>query len=175
MDCLEFNKQKILDEIYKRGYYYEGKYRGCSQAVIAAIKDFFEIDDLVFKCASGFSGGIADEAKGTCGAFSGCVMVISYFFGRSFEEYGISGSNFKYRRLIKQIRKVFEKEFGGETCPIVQTKVFGRYYNFNDPIEKEKFEEAGAHKDKCTSVVGYAAKCLADILINEGVKPKEGI
>ncbi|MGB9839411.1 C-GCAxxG-C-C family (seleno)protein [Thermovenabulum sp.] len=169
MDCLEFNKQKILDEIYKRGYFYEGKYRGCAQAVIAAIRDFFEIDDLVFKCASGFSGGIADEAKGTCGAFSGCVMVISYFFGRSFEEYGISGSKFKYRSLIKQIRERFEEEFGGETCPLVQTKVFGRYYNFSKPDEKEKFEEAGAHKDKCTHVVGLAAMWLADVLIREGI------
>lgn len=162
-------KNKILEKAYERGYYYEGKYRGCSQAVVAAILDLFDIDEIVFKVASGFSGGIAEEAKGTCGAFSGGVMIISYIFGRDLAHYHLSGSEFRYRELIRKLRRLFYETYNGETCSAVQNFIFGRYYDMSDPAQKKAFEEAGAHKDKCTHVVGTAAKWITEILLDEGV------
>jgi len=167
------SKNSIMDKAYERGYYHEGKYRGCSQAVVAAISDLFEIDEAVFKVASGFSGGIADEAKGTCGAFAGGVMIISYIFGRDRAHYDLSGSKFRYRELIKKLRGLFYKTYGGETCPAIQNFMFGRYYDMSDPAQKNAFEEAGAHKDKCTHVVGTAAKWVAEILLDEGIPSKK--
>lgn len=165
--------ETILNKAYERGYYYEGAYRGCAQAVIAATSEFFDIDEAIFKIASGFSGGIADEAKNACGAFSGCVIIISYFFGREREQYEMSGSMFKYRELIKKIRKLFHETFKGETCPSVQECIFGTHYDMSDPHEKIEFEAAGAHKDKCTHVVGTATKWLVEILLQEGIPLKK--
>lgn len=174
IDYIEYNdiKKHILEKAYDRGYYYEGKYRGCSQAVVAAVSELFDVDEIVFKAASGFSGGIADEAKGTCGAFAGGIMIISYFFGRDLEHYGIGGSQFRYRELVRKLRRLFNETYGGETCPAVQKFMFGRKYDISDPEEKKAFEEAGAHRDKCTHVVGTAAKWIAEILLDESITPK---
>ncbi|MEM2341737.1 MAG: hypothetical protein QXX94_05490 [Candidatus Bathyarchaeia archaeon] len=38
-----------------------------------------------------------------------------------------------------------------------------------DPKDYEKFEEMGAHKDKCTDVAGKVAKWVTEILLSEGV------
>ncbi|MDI3482007.1 MAG: hypothetical protein PWQ97_1662 [Tepidanaerobacteraceae bacterium] len=166
-------KKHILDKAYERGYYYEGQYRGCSQAVVAAVSELFDVDEIVFKAASGFSGGIADEAKGTCGAFAGGIMIISYFFGRDLEHYGMSGSKFRYRELVRKLRRLFNETYGGETCPAVQKFMFGRNYDISNPDEKKAFEEAGAHRDKCTHVVGTAAKWIAEILLAENIPLKK--
>jgi len=141
--------------------------------VVAALSDFFDINRAMFKAVSGFSGGIADEAKGTCGAFTGSVVVISYFFGRDWENYGLSGSKFKYRRLTRKLRRCFLENYGGETCPVIQTFMFGKKYDMSDPDEAISFEEAGAHRDKCTHVVGTAAKWVTEILLDEGIPFKK--
>ena len=39
----------------------------------------------------------------------------------------------------------------------------------NTEEEKEKFEEAGAHEDKCTSVVAKASQWTAELLLEEGL------
>lgn len=170
---LRDSKDDILEKVYEKGYYYEGKYRGCAQGVMAALSALFNINETVFKVASGFSGGIADEAKGTCGAFAGSIMVISYFFGRNRENYGLSGSKFKYRELIRKLRRRFLETYGGETCPAIQMFMFGKKYDMSDPNEAIAFEEAGAHRDKCTHVVGTAAKWVTEILLDEGIPFKK--
>jgi len=170
---LRDSKDDILEKVYEKGNYYEGKYGGCAQGVVAALSDLFNINETVFKMASGFSGGIADEAKGTCGTFSGSIMVISYFFGRDRKNYGLDGSKFKDCELIKKLRRRFLATYGGETCPVVQTFMFGKKYDFNNPDEVIAFEEAGAHRDKCTHVVGTAAKWVTEILLDEGIPFKK--
>ena len=102
-------------------------------------------------------------------------MIISYFFGRDWKNYALSGSKFKYRELIKKVRIRFYNDFNGETCISVQDKMFGKHFNMSDPDQKIEFESAGAHKDKCTHVVGIASKWLVEILLEEGVPLKQAV
>jgi len=42
-------REEILQGLYDKGYYYEKEYQGCAQCTIAAVQDFFDLDDLVLK------------------------------------------------------------------------------------------------------------------------------
>jgi len=66
------------EELFRKGDFY------CSEAVISSIKNNFEIDmpDEMIAMASGFPIGIG-KSKCVCGAVSGGIMAIGYFFGRT--------------------------------------------------------------------------------------------
>lgn len=49
----------------------------------------------------------------------------------------------------------------------VVLEVMGRPFYIRDPAECEALEAAGAHADKCTSVVAEVAACAARILVAE--------
>lgn len=73
----EVSIQKIQDDaenMFRRGEYY------CSEAVIASIKQNFDLDmpDEMIAMASGFPVGIG-RSKCVCGAVSGGVMALGYF------------------------------------------------------------------------------------------------
>ncbi|RIV18840.1 C_GCAxxG_C_C family protein [Alicyclobacillaceae bacterium I2511] len=129
----------------------------------------FGADKTLFKIADGFSGGIAVQGTGLCGALAGSIMVISYFFGRDYDHRTRSASEFRARELVRQFRKRFDETFQGETCPIIQNYLFGKQYRLDEPQEKKAFEKDGAHTGKCNSVVGTASLWLAELLVKEGV------
>ena len=62
-------------------------------------------------------------------------------------------------------------EYGSILCPQVQSKIFDRSFNLQDPADGKAFEDAGAHSDpsKCMSIVGNAARWTLEILIENGV------
>ena len=74
--------------------------------------------------------------------------------------------------LAKKLHDKFIAEYGSVICRDIQQKILGRGYYLRDPEEFEKFEKAGAHAEKCPSVVGNAAKWVAEILWEEGNRPK---
>jgi hypothetical protein len=45
----------------------------------------------------------------------------------------------------------------------------GRPFYLRDTEERKKFDEAGGHTDKCTSVVGRAAAWSAEIILDAGL------
>jgi hypothetical protein len=67
--------------------------------------------------------------------------------------------------------KRFIREYGSILCPQIQSRIFGRSFNLQDPADWKAFEEAGAHTDpsKCMSIVGNAARWTLEILIEKGV------
>ncbi len=78
-------KDEILDAAFKAAKQYELKSGGCPQCTLAGIFDSLEIEnDAVFKAATGLADGIGLTGNGHCGALSGGVLAISYFFGRFF-------------------------------------------------------------------------------------------
>lgn len=160
------NKKEILQRVYDAGFDYEIKIRGCGQATIRAIMDYFEVDKNIFKSVSTCYGGISGNGTGPWGAYLAAVILLGYFFGRDIENQNISGSAFKDRELVNEIRKKFYETYGGETCEDIQKKVFGRSFNINNPKEKKEFEKSGAHVDKCPYVVGTATKWIAEILFD---------
>jgi C_GCAxxG_C_C family probable redox protein len=165
-------KKKILSEAYDLGFEYEKNMHGCAQSAILAVKNFFEIDDIIFKSANSLSGGISEGSKGSCGAFLAGSIIFSYFFGRDIKSTNISGSKFKDKKLTNKLRKKFHEQYQAETCYKIQEKIFGRSFNMLTEEGKKAMNNAGAHEDKCTSVVGNASKWIVEILLEENIPLK---
>lgn len=166
-------RNELLAKAYELGYDYERRFRGCSQCVVAAIQETLGIrDDQVFKAASGLAGGGALTGTGACGGYVGGVMVIGQLQGRERSDFGDpAGIRFKTFDLAKQLADRFVEEFGGTICRDVQCGVFGRSFDLRDPADFERFEAAGAHRDKCPDVVGKAARMAVEIILDAGLVP----
>lgn len=163
---------KDLAEHRRRAYElaanYEKEYGGCSQCVLAAIRDTIGgISDDVFKSATGLAGGVGLMGQ-TCGALTGGVMALSSFLGREYNNFPDPEEiRFKSFKLAEKLQKIFEQEYNSSNCKEIQTKIMGRSYDLRNPEERSDFLKAGGHEDKCPSVCGKAAACIIDILDEE--------
>ena len=164
----------IKRKAYDLGFQYEKVYKGCSQCVLAAVQDLFgERNDDVFRAASGLAGGAGLCGDSGCGGYSGGIMALSQLHGRARENFlDPERTRRKSFDLAKKLHDKFIAEYGSVICRDIQQKILGRGYYLRDPEEFEKFEKAGAHAEKCPSVVGNAAKWVAEILWEEGNRPK---
>lgn len=159
---------------YELGKQYEKEYRGCGQCIIAAVQDTFDIrNDDVFKAATGLAGGGARTTDGSCGAYSGGIMVLSFLLGRERSNFkDPDGIRFRTAELAKKLHDKFIQEYGSVVCRNIQTKLMGRPFYLADPDEAEKFEQAGAHEVHCLGVVGNAAQWVAEIILTENLLEK---
>ncbi len=165
----DVDREKLLEEIYRRGLELEQRYYGCAQCVVAAVQDFFPLNNALFKAATSFSGGFASTIEGPCGALTGGIMVLSYFFGRSRDDFADIGMLRRPGPLVRSYWDLFKETYGGDTCREIQTHFFGKAYHFLDGDEYREYEEAGGHGDKCPVVVGRAGVWLAEILLDNNV------
>lgn len=163
----------LLNRAYDLAFQNEKEYGSCPQAVLAAIKDLFGgIPDDLIRAGHGLAGGTALSTEGTCGALSGGVIAISHFFGRPREKFGKERFQRDYD-LAGILYEKFQNKYGSPLCKEVQETLMDRAYKIWDPDEYEKFEEQGAHVDKCPSVTGTVAKWTAEILMDNGIRPME--
>jgi hypothetical protein len=171
------SRQELLDKAYELGFNYEKNSESCSQSTIAALHELLDIDDVVVRVATSSAGGHIGEVVGTCGGLVGGTIALDYFFGRP-------ARNMSYQERIQDnldalmsaleaprlLYNKYIKEYGTIICPHIQVQLFGRHYYFLDPGEKEKFETAGGHSapDKCSHIVGNAARWVMEILLDKG-------
>ena len=137
------------------------------QCVITAIQDTFDIrNDRVFKSVTGLAAGGGASIDGSCGAYSGGIILLSSLLGRERDDFtdskGILLSNFE---IVRKFHDKFVQDYGSVICRDMQTKIFGRPYYLADADEFEKFEKAGAHDLHCPEVVGRAARWVAELII----------
>jgi C_GCAxxG_C_C family probable redox protein len=151
------------------GFSYEEKYRSCGQCVVAAVQGALGIrNDFVFKCASSLGGGIGKLCDGSCGAYTGSTMMIGLFWGRIRDKFDGDLENKKTAdRLTVSLHEKFVKEFGSITCREIHDKLFGRRFDLWNEADKAAFDEAGAHRDKCTRVVAHAASLVTGLILGE--------
>jgi C_GCAxxG_C_C family probable redox protein len=164
------------EKAYELGKEYEKTCKGCSQCVIAALQDALGIrNDDIFKAATGLAGGGCGTLDGSCGAYVGSIMVLGSLVGRERDKFAdseIIAPDGRAFRLFRKFRDKYIKEYGSVVCRNIQTKVLGRPYYLVDPDEWQKFEAAGGHGDKgCPEVVGKAARWMAEIILEEGLRP----
>lgn len=166
---MEKSKEEILKKAYESGFNYEKEYGGCCQCAIAAIQDILDIkNDAVFKAGTGLAAGIGATCAGPCGALTGAIMTIGTKIGRERSNFRDPDRiRWQTYDLAKKLYDKFIEEYGSGTCSEIQKKLFGRSYNLRDPKEFEEFEKAGAHIDKCPSVVGNAAKWAVEFLLEQ--------
>ena len=141
--------------------------------MLLVIEELFDLKaDDALKAATAFGGGIARMGS-VCGALLGGAMALSLLYGRSVEEMrkghqsGKGKTEDKLALLTKKLAEKFEKEYNSQVCNDIEKKLFGRSFDKWNPDERKKKEEMGAYKDKCPSVVGKAARWVAELILDE--------
>lgn len=132
------------EEAYRVGDFF------CSEAIVNSIRNNIapEMPESLIAVASGFPIGIG-KSKCVCGAVSGGVMAISYFFGRT------KGGDTKVNKnleLAYELQEEFRKNHKVLCCKVLT--------NGMDMGAKE-------HKDQCVSFTGEVAEVAATIIARE--------
>jgi len=126
---------------------------------------------------SALEAGGAITSAGSCGAFSAGLVLISYYFGRTNEEWDKGEVNIESSVLGQKLYKKFISEFETVICREIHNRLYGRTFNLMDNEnlglnEKEFkiFEDMGAHKIVCPTVVGLASSWVVEILWDQLTK-----
>lgn len=143
----EINIQKVREDAEK--LYAEGSYY-CSEAIVSSIRDNFDADIPVeaIAMASGFPVGIGGS-KCVCGAVSGGVMCLGYFFGRT------NPKNEKVKKamdLAHELHDYFRTNHEVLCCEV---------------LTKGMVMGSENHLIQCISFTGEIAKKTAEIIARE--------
>lgn len=161
---------EILDLAFNKAKQYEMRSGGCSQCTLAGVFDALGVEnDDIFKAATGLADGVGLTGDGHCGALSGGVLAIGYFFGREKEDFGDMMKLVKGNLLSKKLHGCFVEKYGTCRCADLQTSFFGRFYNLYDPEEMKAAVKAGL-LDTCSTLVGEVAKMATEIILDAQAK-----
>ncbi|MGF7058865.1 C-GCAxxG-C-C family (seleno)protein [Brassicibacter mesophilus] len=143
----EISIKKVKDDaeqLYRKGDFF------CSEAIVCSIKENFGIDmpDEMIAMASGFPIGIG-KSKCVCGAVSGGVMALGYFFGRT------KGGDPKVQNTLKLANEL--QESFANNHKVLCCKVLTRGMDMG----------SGEHKEQCISFTGEIAQKAAEIIVRE--------
>lgn len=146
----EVSIQKIkndAEEFFRKGQFY------CSEAVVASIKQNFQLDmpDEMIAMASGFPVGIG-RSKCVCGAVSGGIMCLGYFFGRTYGESPKDPRSVKTLELANELQGKFRENHKVLCCSV---------------LTKGMDMASGEHKRQCISFTGEIAESVAEIIVRE--------
>lgn len=163
------HKQSIIAHAFSLGAEYEKIFTGCCQCTIAAIQDALDIkDNAVFKAGSVLTAGGGVSCEGSCGGYTGGVMVMSSVFGRQREKWAEDKEEKDCAHVMaKALLDKFNLEYGSNICKSIHGRIFDRTFNLKDARDREAFEFSGAHVDKCTTVVGKAAAWATELILEE--------
>lgn len=168
------SRQEAIEKAFKLGFEGEAKRQSCSQASFNAITEVLGIrNELLFKCVSALEGGGADTSQNSCGAFSGALVVFSYFFGRPYSLWDQGVTDITSAKLGQKLYQKFLDRFDTAICKDMQKQIYGFETNFMDPAQFKRFEDAGGHTTGCPTVVGMASAWAVDILWDEIPKDKD--
>ncbi|MGM0472075.1 MAG: C-GCAxxG-C-C family protein [Bacillota bacterium] len=125
----------------------------CSEAIVSTIRDHFELDisKRMIAMASGFPVGVG-KSKCICGAVSGAVMAVSYFFGRT------EGGDQRVERNLKlanELHDSFQDKHGCLCCRVLTSGMD---------------MESNEHKEQCISFTGEMAAKATEIILRETKK-----
>ena len=135
--------KEIIEKAYKLGHKFEKKHGGCCRCTVVALQraiDFVPEDKALFRTASCLDGGATPNGVQNCGAFTGLGMVIGWLCGA--DKFGDTKLS---HRLIRQVYKQFETEYGSVLCRDVKKKI----------------------NHDCPEVVARAAKWTAEVLLRQ--------
>lgn len=162
-------RDDVIEHAARLGYEYERVHRGCAQCTVAAVQDPLYIgNDEVFKAATGLAAGGGGTCAGTCGALSGGIMVMSTCFGRTRDSFDSDVAGERCApRLSRELFRLFRDRYNATTCSGIHNKIFGRTFDLWDDGDSRAFDDAGAHEDKCTSVVANASRWTTQLILEE--------
>ena len=162
----EKSKEETLKELSEKTTAYMPKYRSCALASFAALNDHFNLkaDQATLHALMPFTGGIAGKGE-TCGAVSGAILALGFFFGTIKQEENTmfppswtAGGSFMDK---------FKKEFGSTRCSEVQKHLYGRYFDSTKPEDMKLFMEVSKKSPNCYDVVRKAVLIAAGIILEK--------
>jgi len=169
------SNEGFVKEIRRKAHAYD-QHSGCSQSVLLALQEGFDVGDVEsFKAATVLSGGVARRGE-TCGALLGALMALGLVSGREriedTQQYvhavGVADE------VCDDFQRRLEQEFGFDEplrstlCRDIQTRIYGRSFDLRNPVEREIFLSAGGHSDEgCYKVCGIAAEVAARKLLEQ--------
>lgn len=154
-------KKGLAKELDDKVNKYLPMYRSCALTSFAALNDQFKLgaDIKTIMALMPFTGGIARKGE-TCGAVSGSLLAIGFFF-ESISAKKQPGSSMKHGGTFFE---GFEKAFGSTRCREVVKHQYGRYYDFEKPEDIKLFMAAGKN-GKCAEVMKKAVFIAGDIIV----------
>jgi C_GCAxxG_C_C family probable redox protein len=161
-----------IEAIGARALEYD-KYSGCSQSVLLALQEAFDIGDQEsFRAATVLSGGVARRGE-TCGALLGGLMALGLVYGRDDirDTQAYRDAMKPANEMVDEFKERLMEEFGFDEpldstiCRDIQRRIYGRSFDLNDPEDYPLFLEAGGHDDDgCPKTCAIAAKVAAEKL-----------
>lgn len=161
------SKGNHAERAYDLAHSYLIQYGSCPQAVLRAVHEALNLKGIeaVIKSAHALAGGLGLSGNGACGALSGGVLALSFFFGRSLEDMD-KGPFMKSFIKAKELHDKFVNEFGGCTCKDVQVRLFGKTFDFWSLDDLMKFREIGG-LNKCAIITGKVAMWVTEMLLSD--------
>jgi len=128
----------------------------CSQAVLTAYCDLFDLDrNTALKISQPFGGGIAHQGE-TCGAVSAAFMVIGLKYGR-IQADDLEAREKTYEKILDFIDQ-FSSKYGSTVC----NELLGS--DMSTPEGFKKAEDAGVFDTLCPKLIQSSVKILDRIL-----------
>lgn len=136
------------EEFFRTGGFY------CSEAIVASVRKNLapEMPEALIASASGFPIGVG-RSKCMCGAVSGAVICLGYFFGRTAPSTPTDPVSQNCLKLANELQESFRQNHKGVLCCSVHTKGMDM--------------ASGEHKAQCVSFTGEMAAKLAEIVLRE--------
>ena len=155
---------EILDLAEKKAVECEFTYHGCSQCLMLAIQEVFDLeDDMVFKALSGLAGGIG-RMHSVCGALLAGAMALGMKYGREKDELEDTDKLFSSMEYVEKLYRRFEKEFGTVMCSEIREKLLGEYIDTKIPGEYDRAIKLGLY-EKCSALAGKTARIVAELML----------
>jgi len=147
----EINIDKIkreAEEIFRLGGFY------CSEAIVSSIRKNIapEMPIELVAAASGFPIGVG-RSKCMCGAISGAVIALGYFFGREQPTTPTDPKSQKCIQLAYELQESFRKNHDGVLCCHIHVKDLDL--------------ANGEHRPQCIAFTGEMAQKTAEIIARE--------
>jgi len=136
------------EEVFRIGGFY------CSEAIVSAIRKNFDpsMPAELIKAASGFPIGVG-RSRCMCGAISGAIIALGYFFGSSDSNSTKDGKNQKCMELAYEVQESFRKNHQGTLCCHIHVKGMDLL--------------SGEHKKQCVAFTGEMSAKTAEVIARE--------
>lgn len=147
----EYSLKKVkedAEQLFKSGGFY------CSESIVASIRTNLapEMPEAFIMAASGFPVGVG-RSKCMCGAVSGGVLCLGYFFGRTKPSTPGDPKSVNTLNLANELQQSFRENHKGVLCCHVHTKGMDM--------------ASGEHKAQCVLFTGEMAAKTAEIIARE--------
>lgn len=158
-----YDPELFKKQAMERANFYEASFGGCTQAVLKAFFELFNIEDPLLMSATSALPGFLHSSQGSCGALIGGGLVLGIVFGgRNDLTSGYEG----LMRIAPPAQKLVELWMADRREPLSGNIRCGDIsgVDFRDMKANQAFHDTGDYL-KCAKVCSYAAEMTAQVII----------